>query len=414
MRLHALAFCFSALLGAGFVACGDDSSASATDTLSSESSLLSSSSEITKAPEPAEGSSSSETTKAPELAEGSSSSEITKAPEPAEGSSSSETTKAPELAEGSSSSEITKAPEPAEGSSSSETTKAPELAEGSSSSEITKVPELAEGTSSSVNVALSSSSAAPESSSDDNDGDDGKCTACDSYTAADPELTENGGKGSVTTYGSITAKETSLGGACNYGQTNIQYYAAIHVNVSPGDEKGPWNGGAACGGCVRVKAKTLYGWKHVTVRITDRCPDADCGVDLGGAPAADIMGNQVGRYYGEWEFVSCEGVDGVWGDSTSIWVKEGASEFWSIIQVRNPKDMVKSIAIYGVDTSDFYELEMVVGTENFWTVPEAVLKTDNRYRVVVKYRTGTDDEWKIKGSDLAVPEANLYLYEHRE
>lgn len=255
---------------------------------------------------------------------------------------------------------------------------------------------------------LVSSSETPASS------DDGKCTACDSYTAADPELTENGGKGSVTTYGSITAKETSLGGACNYGQTNMQYYAAIHVNVSPGDDKGPWDGGAACGGCVHVKARTPEGWKEVTVRITDRCPDANCGVDLGGAPAADIMGNRVGRYYGEWEFVSCEGVDGVWGDSTSIWIKEGASTFWSIIQVRNPKDMVKGIAIYGIDTRDFYELEMVVGTENFWTVPKNVLQTDNRYRVVVKYRTGTDDEWKIKGSDLAVPEANLYLYEHRE
>lgn len=257
----------------------------------------------------------------------------------------------------------------------------------------------------------SCSSAAPASSEDD--GDDGKCTDCDSYTAADPELTENGGKGSVTTYGSITAKETSLGGACNYGQTNIQYYAAIHVNVSPGDEKGPWNGGAACGGCVRVKARTPDGWKRVTVRITDRCPDANCGVDLGGAPAADIMGNRVGRYSGEWEFVSCEGVDGVWGDSTSIWVKEGASTFWSIIQVRNPKDMVKTITILG-EGDESHELEMVVGTENFWTVPQAVLQTDNRYRVVVKYRTGKDDEWHIKGSDLAVPEANLYLHEHRE
>ena len=259
--------------------------------------------------------------------------------------------------------------------------------------------------------ASSSSESVPASS---DDGDDGKCTDCDSYTAADPELTENGGKGSVTTYGSITAKETSLGGACNYGQTNIQYYAAIHVNVSPDDDKGPWQGGAACGGCVHVKARTPEGWKEVTVRITDRCPDANCGVDLGGAPAADIMGNRVGRYYGEWEFVSCEGVDGVWGDSTSIWVKEGASTFWSIIQVRNPKDMVDSITIYGVDTRDFYGLEMVVGTENFWTVPQAVLQKDNRYRVVVKYRTGKDDEWHIKGSELAVPEVNLYLYEHRE
>lgn len=273
--------------------------------------------------------------------------------------------------------------------------------------------------SSSVEEISSSSSAedSPQSSSESatiNSSDDGKCTSCDSFTAADPELTENGGKGSVTTYGSITEKETSLGGACNYGQTNIQYYAAIHVNVSPGDDKGPWNGGAACGGCVHVKAKTPDGWKEVTVRITDRCPDANCGVDLGGAPASDIMGIQVGRYSGEWEFVSCEGVEGVWGDSTSIWVKEGASEFWSIIHVRNPKDMVKSMIIYGIDTDDVHVLEMVVGTENFWTVPQEVLQTDNHYRIVVKYRTGEDDVWKIKGSDLAVPEANLYLYEHRE
>jgi len=49
----------------------------------------------------------------------------------------------------------------------------------------------------------------------------GVCTSCDSYTAAPPVLTENGGKGSVTTYGSVTAKETSQGGACNYGETNI-------------------------------------------------------------------------------------------------------------------------------------------------------------------------------------------------
>lgn len=265
--------------------------------------------------------------------------------------------------------------------------------------------------SSSEKVAQSSSSSSekPAESSDS-----GVCTNCDSYTAADPTLVENGGKGSVTTYGSITEKETSLGGACNYGQTNIQYYAAIHVNVSPGDDKGPWDGGMACGGCVHVKAKTPDGWKEVTVRITDRCPDADCGVDLGGAPASDIMGIQVGRYYGEWEFVSCEGVEGVWGDSTSIWVKEGASTYWSIIQVRNPKDAVRKIVFNEVDGDKTYPLEFVVGTENFWTVPKEILQSEKSYSVVVTYRSGTDDEWILKGSDLAVPEANLYLYEHRK
>ena len=356
MRNLALVFCFGALVGAGFVACGDDSSSTnATDTPSSESSLTSSSSVDDSA--------------------------------------------------GAKSSSSEKKSSDSKPSSSS--------VESSSSEKVVTSSESVPESSATSSSAVSSSDSAPVSSSEEDEGD-GKCTNCDSFTAADPELTENGGKGSVTTYGSITAKETSLGGACNYGQTNIQYYAAIHVNVSPGDEKGPWNGGAACGGCVRVKAKTSDGWKRVTVRITDRCPDADCGVDLGGAPASDIMGIQVGRYYGEWEFVSCEGVEGVWGDSTSIWVKEGASEFWSIIHVRNPKDMVKSITIYGVDTRDFYELEMVVGTENFWTVPPEILQTDNRYRIVVKYRSGTDDEWKIKGSELAEPEANLYLYEHRD
>ena len=360
MRFQALVF-LCALTAVTFVACGDESSlAKVDDSLSSEEALSSSA----QSPE----------------------------------SSSSDSTTVSSSAEEKSSSVEVK----------SSSSAAPASSAISSSSESTVESSSEAAPKSSDAPASSSSESAPVSS------DDGKCTDCDSFTAADPELTENGGKGSVTTYGSITAKETSLGGACNYGQTNIQYYAAIHVNVSPGDEKGPWNGGAACGGCVHVKARTPDGWKEVTVRITDRCPDANCGVDLGGAPAADIMGNRVGRYSGEWEFVSCEGVEGVWGDSTSIWVKEGASAFWSIIQVRNPRDMVKSITIYGVDTRDVHELEMVVGTENFWTVPQAVLQTDNRYRIVVKYRTGTDDEWHIKGSELAESEANLYLYEHRE
>lgn len=250
-------------------------------------------------------------------------------------------------------------------------------------------------------------------SSSDGDADDGVCENCDSFTAADPVLTENGGYGSVTTYGSVTEKEASSGGACNYGKTDIHYYAAIHVNVSSGDNLGPWQGGSACGGCVHVKARTPEGWKEVTVRIMDRCPDESCGVDLGGAPASEIMGNRVGRYSGEWEFVSCEGVDGVWDDSTSIWVKEGASKFWSIIQVRNPKDVVKSMTLRGVQSNDAHVLEMVVGTENFWTVPPEVLQTDNEYTLTVVYRSGEPDTWLLKGSDLAVEEANIYLYEHR-
>lgn len=281
----------------------------------------------------------------------------------------------------------------------------------SSSSESGSSDFVQSSANSSSSVFSASSSAL--SSSRNASGDEGVCENCDSFTAADPTLTENGGYGSVTTYGSVTEKEASSGGACNYGKTNIHYYAAIHVNVSPGDNLGPWQGGSACGGCVHVKARTPEGWKEVTVRIMDRCPDANCGVDLGGAPASEIMGNRVGRYSGEWEFVSCEGVDGVWDDSTSVWVKEGSSTFWSIIQVRNPKDAVKSMTLKGVQSNDAHVLEMVVGTENFWTVPPEVLQTDNEYTLTVTYRSGEPDTWLLKGSELSVGEANLYLYEHR-
>lgn len=253
-----------------------------------------------------------------------------------------------------------------------------------------------------------SSSIASNANTELPDNGGGSCTICNNYAAKDPELTENGGKGSVTTYGSVTEKETSLGGACNYGQTNIRYYAAIHVNVSSGDGEGPWNNGLACGSCVRVKAKTADGWKQTTVRITDKCPDESCGVDLGGAPANDIMGAAVGRYYGEWEFVSCEGEEGVWGDSTSVWVKEGASAFWSIIQVRNPKDAVTMISA-GEVGNVLKPLEYATEAENFWRVPQQILQSKNEILLVIEYRSGAPDSLTLKNGDLAIGEGNYYL-----
>lgn len=299
-------------------------------------------------------------------------------------------------------------------SSSSEVPKSSAAVKLSSSSVAASSETATSSAADSVATSSSSATESPKSSAASAtdawyfDDADGACEKCDSYTAQDPVLNDRGGTGSITTYGSITEKETSLGGACNYGQTNIQYYAAIHVNVSSGDDKGPWNGGLACGGCVRVKAKTPDGWKRVTVRITDRCPDESCGVDLGGAPASDIMGNTVGRYYGEWEFVSCEGVDGVWGDSTSIWVKEGASAYWSVIQVRNPKDAVKSISINGT------ELPLFSGAENFWEVSQEVLQSDASIKITATYRSGTPDVWTISGEALTKGKANYYLYDYRE
>jgi len=263
--------------------------------------------------------------------------------------------------------------------------------------------------SSSVEKSNSSSSAKTPSSSSDS----GICTSCDSYTALPPEIVENGGSGSITTYGSITAKETSQGGACNYGETNIQYYAAIHVHQIPGDFLGPWKNGLACGACVSVKAKTPTGWKSTIVRITDKCPDDNCGVDLGGAPASDIMGIIVGRYEGEWEFVPCKGIESVYGDSTSIYTKEGTNSFWSVIQVRNPPDALESITLVNLKDSTTYNLELAIEAENYWKVPSEVLQSEDSFSITVSYRSGNPETWFLKGNELSQEQKTFYYYEYK-
>lgn len=145
-----------------------------------------------------------------------------------------------------------------------------------------------------------------------------------------PVFTDKGGEGDVTTYGSISEPEFSQGGACNYGSTGIRYYAAINVNQFPGDLGGQWQGGQICGACARVRVRTREGEiRSAIVRIMDKCPDDNCGMDLGGAPAGEIMKDQPGRYSGEWEWVSCEGAQGVSDGPPSLFVKAGSGR-WCI------------------------------------------------------------------------------------
>jgi len=129
---------------------------------------------------------------------------------------------------------------------------------------------------------------------------------------------------------------TSNGGACNYGATDIAYYAAISVNDQPGDALGAWQDGRICGECAMVTALTSQGPKNVVARIMDKCPDGYCGIDLGGDAPAAIMVDGFGRYLGRWEFVSCVGHAEVFDGPTVLSVSSSANPYWSVVQVRNP------------------------------------------------------------------------------
>jgi hypothetical protein len=57
---------------------------------------------------------------------------------------------------------------------------------------------------------------------------------CNAATPSYPEVDQQSGAGDVTMYSTAP----SVGGACNYGVTTVMYYAAINVNVQPGDGLG--------------------------------------------------------------------------------------------------------------------------------------------------------------------------------
>jgi hypothetical protein len=68
------------------------------------------------------------------------------------------------------------------------------------------------------------------------------CTGiCNAATPSYPVVDPDGGLGNITMY----TTEASSGGACNYGATGVMYFAAVNVNVTPGDGRGHWQGGTS-------------------------------------------------------------------------------------------------------------------------------------------------------------------------
>lgn len=225
-----------------------------------------------------------------------------------------------------------------------------------------------------------------------------------------PVYPQSGGIGDVTTYGSVSDPEFSQGGACNYGSTGIKYYAAINVNQIPGDGAGQWNEGRCCGRCARVQVRTSDGDVRTTVvRIVDKCPDDHCGIDLGGAPAGEIMGEHPGRYSGEWEWVNCDDYDGVSDGPVSIYTKEGSNEWWSLIQVRNGAGGVSEIRIRKADTDSWISLEWATEAENFFTVPDEMLQDEGEWELEVLWDTGSHGTLLLPGSNLALEDTSYQL-----
>ncbi|WP_157288405.1 expansin-like protein [Uliginosibacterium gangwonense] len=230
---------------------------------------------------------------------------------------------------------------------------------------------------------------------------------CNAATPVSPSVSSTGGLGNVTEY----STSASNGGACNYGSTNVMYYAAINVNVASGDGLGQWQGGKSCGQCAQTTVLTSQGLKTVTVRIMDKCADANCGIDLGGSAPGQVMVDGFGRYTGQWRFVSCKGVSGVSDGAPSLYVKDGSSVWWSRIQVRNPATAVSSISYQGVgDTTVQGGFAFDSSIENFYIVPTSILQSStSQFTITVNYVDGTTATVQLTPAQLGNANASYSL-----
>ncbi len=222
---------------------------------------------------------------------------------------------------------------------------------------------------------------------------------CNAAEAIYPTVSRDSGRGNVTMY----CTTPSAGGGCNYGTTEVEFYAAMNVHVVPGDYQGQWRDGKACGQCVQVTAYTSKGPKSVVVRIMDRCADVNCGVDLGGKAPAAVMADDMGRYNGEWSFVSCAGHPEVSDGPPVVFVNSGSNEYWSLIQIRNPDWPVASVSwrLAGDPATGGSFTYAGTLSENYWQVPADLLRTGDKYVLTIEYDDQSISNVEVTSGDLA-------------
>ena len=139
-----------------------------------------------------------------------------------------------------------------------------------------------------------------------------------------------GGASSSPESGVATYYDATGEGACSFDATpNDLDVAAMDMPE--------WNGSAPCGECAAVTGPK----GSVTVRIVDLCPGCETGhLDLSMEAFAKIADVSAGRVPITWQVVPCT-VSG----NLQYRYKEGSSQYWTAIQVRNSRLAVSAVDV---------------------------------------------------------------------
>jgi len=129
-------------------------------------------------------------------------------------------------------------------------------------------------------------------------------------------------------------------GACSFDASADRMVAAMnHTDYA---------GSAACGEYVTVTGPI----GSVTVRITDVCPECAAGdIDLSAEAFAKIADPMAGRVPITWQVIAAE-----LSGPVQYRYKEGASRYWTAIQVRNHRLPIAKLEILPSDSSSWIEV----------------------------------------------------------
>lgn len=162
----------------------------------------------------------------------------------------------------------------------------------------------------------------------------GLCAACGASSGGNGNGGDGGGGGGASLgapeSGVATYYDATGAGACSFDATpNDLDVAALDMPE--------WNGSALCGACAAVSGPN----GSVTVRIVDLCPGCEKGhLDLSMEAFAKIADVAAGRVPITWQLVPCA-VSG----NVAYRYKEGSSQYWTAIQVRNHRLPIASLEV---------------------------------------------------------------------
>lgn len=153
--------------------------------------------------------------------------------------------------------------------------------------------------------------------------------------------------------GEATYYDATGAGNCSFEPSSDLMVAAINAT--------DYGLAAWCGACVNVRGPD----GEVTIRVVDKCPGCEKGdLDLSREAFEKIAPLSAGRVPISWNLVACD----VQGPFAYHW-KDGSSQYWSAIQVRNHRYPIAKLEARAVDGSTFEAIDRV--DYNYFVAPES-------------------------------------------